>query len=312
MKVTKAKKTSSGIAQKGSNLIRHPGPLPSFSTPGFKHYDHKPNTDPTVASERLSKLVPSFILMYWKKTVIPMLYHDLYLSEYPCTMLTKGATLISMVERIINEVVPKQGYRVINDKCLLYQAAYYNLKNAQKSIQKAVLTSVGRHFEGKTHDYVKVYTAHALQIDRPAFFSDANILGVVFGDMKYKKPHKLYTSQFIVETISPFWPLLSTGDCIEYPIGLLALGAAAIEYAFDCYVTGYIRTIEISDNNVESNTALEEYSDTVNILRDTQWEEIACACSIISGLRVRTLQVTVDPEWSVKTSRRLLYVPIDE
>ncbi|KAF8985647.1 hypothetical protein BDQ17DRAFT_1436552 [Cyathus striatus] len=252
-----------------------------------------------------AKSLPDFIHKHWKKLVVPLLQYNFYISEDPCNILIKGSVLALTVQTIIDSIVPGHGYK-----------ACCHLQEVHSQIGIRALHVVKRHFKQEEFvttgpDMIRPYTLWALRYNGPAIFGDPNPKEIQSGNPEYKKPRDIFGSVFIINTIHLFWRLLASmqeGCPAEYPKGLVAMGTAAVECAFECYITGHFTPPGRFKNELIEEMVC-DYIEHAKMFTDRQWRKLATSCSVEfeDSEEPAAMEDMLDETAGLRSNRRLLY-----
>ncbi|KAF8977474.1 hypothetical protein BDQ17DRAFT_1440616 [Cyathus striatus] len=287
-----------------------------------------------------AKSLPDFIRKHWKKLVVPLLQYNFYISEDPCNISIKGSVLVLTVQTIIDSIVPEHGYKVKEDGCPVYHQAYCHLQEVRSQIGIRVLHVVKKHFKQEEFvttgpDMIRPYALWALRKPNgfwvrtwagtlevanpkrvhagngPAIFDDPNPKEIWSGNPEYKKPRDIFGSAFIINTICPFWRSLASmqeGCPAEYPKGLVAMGTAAVEHAFECYITGHFMPPGRFKNELIEEMVC-NYIEHAKMLTDRRWRKLAASCGVEfeDSEEPAAMEDMLDETAGLRSNRRLLY-----
>ncbi|KAF9010817.1 hypothetical protein BDQ17DRAFT_1322594 [Cyathus striatus] len=263
-----------------------------------------------------AKSLPDFIRKHWKKLVVPLLQYNFYISEDPCNISIKGSVLVLTVQTIIDSIVPEHGYKVKEDGCPVYHRAYCRLQEVRSQIGIRALHVVKKYFEQEEFvtagpDMIRPYALWALRYDGPAIFGDPNPKEIQSGNPEYKKPRDIFGSAFIINTIRPFWRSLASmqeGCPAEYPKGLVAMGTAAVECAFECYITGRFTPPGRFKNELIKEMVC-DYIEHAKMLTDRRWRKLAASCGVEfeDSEEPAAMEDMLDETAGLRSNRRLLY-----
>ncbi|KAF8999698.1 hypothetical protein BDQ17DRAFT_1328221 [Cyathus striatus] len=260
--VQKVKATNTIINTNTSNRKKAPGKGSSSpAAPAVKRED----SGSSVTSNN-AKTLPLFIQNHWKSAQ-SMIEWVFYTSDTPCTISTKCSLLVSTVQDIVDAIVLDSRYQVKETGCVIYRHSYNCIQFCCSNIGSMALKVVEKHFEQSeftgNKNNIRKYTLWALQNNSPAFFRVPVPQGCMgnLKDINYKRGHKLFASQIIIDTISPFWKAMVIARMTrqgKYPKGLVAMATAGIECAFRSYLTGEYKAPDYFSNE-KIETMVMEY-----------------------------------------------------
>ncbi|KAF8986641.1 hypothetical protein BDQ17DRAFT_1335486 [Cyathus striatus] len=234
-----------------------------------------------------AKTLLLFIQNHWK-SAHSMIEWAFYTSDTPCTISTKCPLLILTVQDVVDTVVPDSGYQVKETGCVIYHQAYNSIQFCRSNIGSTALKVVEKHFEQPEYtgnkNAIRKYSLWTLQSNGLAFFQVPVPQGCTgnLKDINYKKGKKLFASQLIIDTISPFWKAMVAACAAwqhEYPKGLVTMATAGVECTFQSYLTGEYRAPDhFSDKKIE--TMVSKYMMSTRRFSERCWKELLEFCSI--------------------------------
>ncbi|KAJ7238131.1 hypothetical protein B0H12DRAFT_1075397 [Mycena haematopus] len=276
--------------------------------------------------------LPAFIGRTWATRFLPAAYRLLLKLDDPMFLgvvgddpEVPGKESVVILQNLVNELYPDVQYNVEwgDAICARFVA---RIGERRSAIGKSGVQVVDNGFEG-----LKYYAD--LASDTPA----ARLISVIADDAKYalrsngpafykvatpkEKPTGFLESKAVISTIAPFiqgheWKINVSYDhdgnevldYSELPVGLLGMGAAAVERAYKLHLTG-VRSAKPRDFSAANYaTAVAGFVKSIKKFKASRWESILRACGVTPSELTAEEDAPVE-EASLDGVREHMYIP---
>ncbi|THU91720.1 hypothetical protein K435DRAFT_801054 [Dendrothele bispora CBS 962.96] len=197
---------------------------------------------PVPAADNTETLeIPKWVQDKWPDVILPSLYHLLWVSDAPFTGFTKGAQLVSHVQRVLDVVCPGHTLVVESDSPIL-KKAWSHLTEKRSYVGELTLKLAKAHFAKLPSDpeYIQCYCAWALPYGPALWQVPISREHPDEDDPLYTPPQDIFESSFVIEALTAvLWSMQKSvlGD-LGYPRSALALVVVGVERGFIAHDTG--------------------------------------------------------------------------
>ncbi|KDQ63883.1 hypothetical protein JAAARDRAFT_187284 [Jaapia argillacea MUCL 33604] len=265
----------------------------------------------SVATQDESKL-PDFTLPTWVSVFLPTLYACFGSSRKPWTLFTMTIESVPIVVKVFAKCFPGVKFNItLNGK--VFKTAIDRINEKRSFIGRRALEIVAEYFSNSpyAHDASEIakYAQWASRPNGPGIFKDPTPIDCKVSpqDPKYVRPQGIFESDFVIALLSTF--LKSTKGSKEdfgYPKGAIAMAAAAIERAFQAYVSG-AQCEPKKFSRANYTDVVNQYLKHAHSLSESRWKRILEACGSVQAPQDAAPEVVMDT--SSLYLRDSLYIP---